>query len=175
MKEFFRQGWFFIINHIISHIPFYFIRNYFYKISGIKIGKNSSIKLNTYISRGKITIGQNTSIGRNSFLDGRGELNIGNNVSISPDVQLITASHDINTHDFRYITKPIIIEDFVWIGTRAIILPGVTIKKGSVVSAGSIVTKSIGEFSVVAGIPAKKIGSRRSSLNYSINWMPPFN
>lgn len=175
MKIMLKQSWFYIMNHIIAHIPSYFIRKQFYLLTGVKIGKNSSIKLNSYISGKKLTIGNNTSIGRNSFLDGRGGIVIGNNVSISPDVQLITGSHDVNSDDFKYITKSIIIEDFVWIGTRAIILPGVTVKKGAVISAGSIVTKDVDELSIVAGSPAKRIGHRKSSLNYSINWNPIFN
>lgn len=165
----------YIPNHIINKLPFYFIRHfiyrYFYKL---KLGKGSSIHLNCFINRFKIEIGKNTSINRKCYLDSRGGIKIGNNVSISPEVQLITAEHDINDISFKYVTNSIILEDFVFIGTRAIILPGVHLGKGCVVAAGAVVTKSFSEYSVVAGVPAKIISTRRKDLNYSCNWMPPF-
>ena len=60
----------------------------------------------------------------------------------------------------RLIPKQIIIEDHVWIGANAVIMPGVTLKKGTVVGAGSVVTKDTEEYSVVVGSPARKIRNR---------------
>ena len=166
----------YMLNHIINKVPFYFIRNAFYTLLGLKVGKNSSIKLNVYIEGWyKISIGNNTSIGRYSYLDGRGGLKIGNNVSISPHVFIITASHSINSPDFSYLSKKVDIGDFVWIGTRAMIKEGVKIGEGAVVAMGSIVTKDVEAYTIVAGIPAKKVGVRDKNLNYKIDWMPPFN
>ena len=141
---------------------------------GIKIGKGSSIHMNTFINRENISIGENTSINRRCYLDSRGGLKIGNNVSISPEVNLITAQHDMNSVDFKFITSKVEIKDFVWIGTRAIILPGVTLGKGCVVAAGAVVTKSFPDYSVIGGVPAKIISKRLEILNYSCKWMPPF-
>ncbi|WP_188653894.1 acyltransferase [Yeosuana aromativorans] len=140
----------------------------------IKIGKGSSIHMNTFINRRKVEIGKNSVVNRCCYLDGRGGLFIGNNVSISPEVQLITASHDVNSATFKYYEKEIIIEDFVWIGTRAIILPGVKLGKGSIVASGSVVTKDVDQFDIVGGVPAKIIGKRASNLDYNCRWFPPF-
>jgi acetyltransferase-like isoleucine patch superfamily enzyme len=165
----------YIPNHVINKIPFYFIRHFFYRrVYKLKMGSGSSIHLNCFINRFNIEIGKNSAINRRCYLDGRGGIIIGDNVSISPEVHLITAEHDLNDSSFGYITDSIELEDYVWVGTRAIILPGVRLGKGCVVAAGAVVTKSFPEFSVIAGVPAKLISKRIEKLNYSCNWMPPF-
>lgn len=141
---------------------------------GIKLGKGSSIHLNTRINRFDIRIGKNSVINRRCYLDGRGGLTIGDNVSISPEVHLITASHDAQSTDFSYTVAPVFIEDFVWVGSRATILPGVVLGKGCIVAVGAVVSKNVEPFTIVGGIPAKKIGIRNKELDYHCNWMPPF-
>lgn len=179
MKALLRYPYHFVINylpnHIINKIPFYSVRHFYYRnILKIKIGKGSSVHLNTRVNRFNIVIAENSVINRKCYLDGRGGLIIGSNVSISPEVHLLTASHDLNSRVFKYIEDSITIEDFVWIGTRAMILPGVVLGKGCVVAAGSVVTKNVAPYSIVGGIPAKNIGVRNSDLEYNCNWMPPF-
>ncbi len=179
MRKILRYPYHFIINYlpnqIINKIPFYFIRHAYYRhVLRIKIGKGSSIHLNTFINRSNIIIGENCSINRSCYLDGRGGISMGDNISISPEVHLISASHDINSEDFRYIEKRIHIEDYVWIGTRAIILPGVKLGKGSVVASGAVVSKDVLPYTVVGGVPAKAIGKRTEKLNYNCKWFPPF-
>lgn len=162
-------------NYWINKIPFYFIRHFYYKkVMGITIGKGSSIHLRCFLYGANILIGENSTINRNCYLDGRGRLVIGNNVSVSPDVQLITEDHDYNSSGFTGRSRDVIIDDYVWIGTKAMILPGVHIGKGAVICAGAIVTKSVGEYDVVAGIPAVKIKERNRNLNYNPSWMPYF-
>lgn len=162
----------YIPNQIINRVPFYFFRNIYYKnIMGIEIDKKSSIHMKVFIEgtyRGikRLKIGKNVSIGRRTYLDSRGGVEIGNNVSISPDVKIITASHEVNCKEFTYLKKKIMIQDYVWIGTGAIILPGVTIEKGAVIAAGSVVTKDVKAFTVVAGNPAKFIKNRIKTLEY---------
>ena len=91
------------------------------------------------------------------FLD-CGRVNIGDNVLFGPNVQLYTVSHplDVLTRGSEF-TRPIVVEDNVWVGGSAILLPGVTVGKGAVVAAGAVVTKDVPPFSVVAGNPAKVI------------------
>ena len=85
------------------------------------------------------------------------EITIGNNVAISHDVTIMDSdAHYIDYEDYK-ISKPIYIEDDVWIGTRATILKGVTIGKGSIVAAGAVVTNDVPQNSIVAGVPAKVI------------------
>jgi maltose O-acetyltransferase len=92
---------------------------------------------------------------------------MGNNVDIAQEVVIWTLGHDIHDDLHRDKGAPVTIEDFAWIGHRAIIMPGVTIGRGAVVAAGAVVTKSVPAMSIVAGVPAKVIGQRQSALSYT--------
>lgn len=172
----------FLPNNIINKIPFYILRHLYYKLLFIKIGKGSSIHMNVIIEGislkkqdvPRLMIGKNTSIGRYSVLDIRGRIKIGDNVSISPNVIFITGSHNMQSKNFEYEVFEIIIEDYVWIGTGAIILPGIKIGKGAVVGAGSVVTKDVGEYEFVAGNPAKFVKMRNKDLEYNCRYLKWF-
>jgi len=88
------------------------------------------------------------------------KITIGTKVAISREAFICTASHDITKPNRPLITAPITICDGVWIGARAIILPGVTIGEGAIVAAGAVVTKDVEPWAVVAGNPAKFIKKR---------------
>jgi maltose O-acetyltransferase len=120
------------------------------------------------------SIGDYTTINRKCHLDGRAGLKIGNCVSISPEVYIMSLTHDPQDPAFPAIGKPVVIEDYVWIGSRAMIMPGVTLAKGTVVGAGSIVTKTFPPFSIIAGSPAKVIGERTNDLSYKPVYFPYF-
>ena len=92
------------------------------------------------------------------------KITIGTKVAFSREVFICTASHDITKPNRPLITAPITICDGVWIGARAIILPGVTIGEGAVVAAGAVVTKDVEPFTVVGGNPAKFIKKRELTL-----------
>ena len=130
--------------------------------------------MGTRLNRSNIKIGINSVINRNCYLDGRGGLTIGNNVSVSPEVHFITATHDAQNKNFAYTINSVVVEDFVWVGTRATILPGVTLGKGCVIATGAVVSKNVDPYTIVGGVPAKKIGDRISDLDYHCKWMPPF-
>ena len=95
-------------------------------------------------------------------------------MTIGPRVSIITADHDIQAANFAGRSMKIDIGDFAFIGINATILPGIRIGKGAVISAGAVVTKDVDEFTIVGGVPGKKIGERSKSLNYSCKWFPPF-
>lgn len=139
---------------------------------GFKIGRGSSIFMNVRFDCAKnLKIGNNCVINANCRLDNRGGLFIGENVSISEEVILLTADHDPDTDNLQGRSRKIIIEDYVWIGTRAMILPGATISKGTIVAAAAVVTKSTNEFDIVGGVPAKKIKERpRVQPNYKVGY-----
>jgi maltose O-acetyltransferase len=154
----------------ISWIPFWIIRKFFFELSGIKIGKGSRIHVGTkfYLPNG-ITIGEDSIIGYRSFLDGRAELTIGSHVDIASEVMIYNSEHDLEAKDFKAIEQAVVIEDYVFIGPRAIILPGVKIGKGAVVAANAVVTKDVPPKTIVGGIPAKKIGERKiKELKYRL-------
>lgn len=160
----------YIINYLVKKIPIMKLRYLFFKMAKIQIGKNTIINMNQYILGSQfLTIGDNTHINQSCFLDARGGLIIGNSVSISHYVRIVTGSHDIQSSIFEGKFKKTVIDDYVWIGINSTILQGVTIGKGAVVCAGAVVTNDVPDFAIVAGIPAKVIGTRNSELNYICN------
>jgi len=156
---------------IVSVLPFAFLRHFFYLLAGVRIGKGSTINPGArFYNPSKIKIGQDTIVGEKAVLDGREDLTIGNHVDIASEVMIYNSEHDINDPTFAAHSAPVIIEDYVFIGPRAIILPGVTIGKGVVVGAGAVVTKSIPPFVIVGGVPAAAIGERKNKdLNYRLH------
>lgn len=129
-----------------------------------KVGKNVNIETGALFNP-NVEIGDNSGIGVNCELVGK--VIIGKNVMMGPEVVFYSINHEFRDKNRTIIEqgyqneKPITVEDDVWIGRRAIILPGVTIKKGTVVGAGAIVTKTFPEYSIIAGNPAKVIGERK--------------
>lgn len=137
----------------------------------IKIGRGSTIFMDAWFDTvGNLTIGENSIINQKCRLDARGGLTIGDNVSISAEVCILTAEHDIQSCDFRGTSAPVKIDHYVFTGTRAIILPGVSLEKGAVVAAGAVVTKNVEAFTVVAGVPARAIGRRNPDLDYDCSY-----
>ena len=120
-----------------------------------------------------LRIGKYSHINRGCLLDARGGIVIGDSVSISHNVSLVTGGHDHQSSIFAGQFKPIVIDDYVWIGIGVIVLQGVHIGKGAVVCAGAVVTKDVGEYEIVAGVPAKKIGERNKDLDYKCLWETP--
>lgn len=142
-----------------GHIPSHHIRRLCYRIEKMEIGSGSTIHMGAvFYNVGNIKIGKDTIIGENAVLDGREKLIIGDHVDIASEVMIYNAEHDVHDDSFKAIIAPVEIKDYVFIGPRAIILPGVTIGKGAVVGAGAVVTKDVSEFEIVGGVPAKKIG-----------------
>jgi acetyltransferase-like isoleucine patch superfamily enzyme len=162
----------YICNHVIARIPFHCVRQWYYRrVMGFALGKNCALLLGCRFDAARgLTIGENSVINDSCRLDTRGGIQIGVNVSISSEVMVLTAGHDQNRADFGGYRRPVVIADRVWIGVRAIILPGVTLGEGAVVAAGAIVTKDVPPFTIVAGSPARTIGTRTKDLNYDLSY-----
>jgi len=150
-----------MILHVVGHIPIHHFRRFCYRITGMHIGTGSTLHtgLKLYNPAG-ITIGKDTIIGEDAILDGRGTLEIGNHVAFATGVMIYNSQHDIRDPLFAATVLPVHIADYVFIGPRAIILPGVHIGKGAVVGAGAVVTKDVSPGVVVGGVPAVPIGDR---------------
>ena len=138
------------------------------KASVVRIGRDCRVDnlvrlLST--NQSNLTIGEGSRIGMATIMNGGCDITIGKNVLISGFVYLQTSSHRTSKSkkimEQGFVHAPIVIEDDVWIGAHCIILPGVTLKKGSVIGANSIVKKSTEEFSINAGSPAKLISHRK--------------
>lgn len=158
---------------IISYFPSHHFRIFVYRyIYCMNIQKNVVIYYGAEIrDPWKISIGEGSVIGDRSLLDGRCGITIGKNVNFSTGVWLYTLQHDPNDSLFRTTNegKPITIDDYAWISTRTVLLPGTKIGKGAIVAAGAVVTKNVEPYTIVGGIPAKKIGERNTNLLYTFN------
>jgi maltose O-acetyltransferase len=150
--------------------PIHTFRKFVYRLYGMKIGRGSTVHMWTgFFKPGGVTVGKDSIVGDHCFLDGRAPLKIGDHVSIASQVLIYNSEHDINSPDFTAREEPVEIGDYVFIGPRAIILPGVKIGKAAVVAAGAVVTKDVPQFSVVAGVPAKEVAKRSlQSANYTL-------
>src|SRR3990167_7876553 len=152
-----------ILNLISCLVPLHSVRKFFFRFAGVKIGKNSYIHMGVrFFLPINITIGEGTIIGDHVFLDGRAFLRIGNNVDIASQVLIYNSEHDVDSEGFDPIEEPVEIADYVFIGPRATILPGVKIGKGAIVAAGAVVTSDVKPFEIVGGVPAKVIGERKN-------------
>lgn len=126
---------------------------------------DDAVKIWSRINRCRLAVkkGAILSVGANTLLNGSiiaatCEVRIGKNCLLAPQVQIMDSDfHGLDNHEADGDSKPIIIEDNVWLATRSMVLKGVRIGKGAVVAAGAIVTKDVEPYTVVAGIPAKVI------------------
>ena len=106
-----------LIIRIAGFIPLYFIRWLIYLAAGVKIGKGAHLHMGTqFFYPANIEIGNDSIIGQNAFLDGRGKLKIGNHVDIASDVMIYNSKHDINAPDFHAVSSPVEVGDYVFIG-----------------------------------------------------------
>lgn len=137
-----------------------------------RAGRNINIERGAYFGDGRlIEIGDNSGIGVNCLMSG--PVRIGNDVMIGPDVIILTLSHRFDRLDVPMRVQgsreaePVVISDDVWIGTRAIILPGVSVGRGAIVGAGAIVTRDVPEYAIVGGNPARIIKYRGEGIPHA--------
>jgi acetyltransferase-like isoleucine patch superfamily enzyme len=141
---------------------------------GVRIGSHTSIARNVWLhcggtpvghDHGGCEIGEHSFIGCNAVLGAGGGIRIGSNVLIGQSVNIHAENHAF-ADSSRLIREQgvsyqgVVIEDDVWIGSKATILDGVTIGRGAVVGAGAVVTKSVPPYAIVAGVPARVVGIR---------------
>ena len=156
--------------HLVGCVPCHYFRRFFYRLAGIKIGRGSAIHMKArFYDPRNISVGEDSIIGEGVVLDGRDLLTIGNHVDIATEVMIYNSEHDVNDENFIATNSPVTIEDYVFVGPRAIILAGVTIGRGAIIGASAVVTKDVPPYAIVGGVPAKIIGERRNKdLHYRL-------
>ena len=167
-----------------------FLKKVWYKYNYSKLRKRQLSKLktlqtygiNNYICNGvqfftpeKISLGDHVWIGNNVKIDGRGGIQIASGCILARDIEIISSNHYFQGEDLleipydkRFLSKPITIQENVWIGLRTVILPGVTIGEGAVIGACSVVTKDVPPLAIVGGNPAKVIRYRDADQYYRL-------
>lgn len=131
-----------------------------------KIGDNVSIHEGAFLLNPQnFDFGDNVSIHPMCYLDAQGGISIGSDVSIAHGATLLSfdhlyRDHDVFIKDQGVVPKPLFIKDNVWIGSKVTVLGGVTVESGCVLAAGAVITKNTEKDSIMAGVPARKIGDR---------------
>jgi putative colanic acid biosynthesis acetyltransferase WcaF len=134
------------------------------RLFGAKIGNNVTIKPGVNIKYPwHLTVGNNTWIGEDVWIDCLVPITIGSNVCISQGAMLLTGSHNYKKTTFDLITGNIILEDGAWIGAKAVVNQGITVDTHAVLTTGSIATKNLDAYSIYQGNPAVKIRDRAIS------------
>lgn len=158
---------------IIRHTPSKHIRFCLLRWGGSKIHQRVSMFASVDIRNPKgLIIDEGCSIGPRVLLDARRGIHLHRNVTVAYDAIIWTLHHDMNSNDFHTIGGQVEIEEYAWICSRSIILPGVKIGRGAVVASGAVVTKDVEDYAIVGGVPAKKIGERSC---HQLNYEPYFN
>ena len=148
------------------------------------VGNNTVFRKwnSSFIRPENIAIGNDVHIGTKAYFDGTGDIVIGCGVVFGPEVTIFTRSHNYDSDclealpfDQKMVVAPVVINEYVWVGTKVIILPGVNIGRGSVLAAGAVVTKDVPEFAVVGGNPAKVLKYRnKERFELLVNSDMPF-
>jgi maltose O-acetyltransferase len=155
-----------VLASIAGHLPstaFETTRTAFYRAAGVKIGPHSLIQGEMRLSGygnpcGLLSIGHHTLITGGLHIDLGAPVRIGDGVRIGHDVSILTVSHAVGAPNLRAGTSfcsEVVIESGVWIASRAVILPGVTIGAGAIVAASAVVTRDVPPHTLVAGVPAR--------------------
>jgi maltose O-acetyltransferase len=161
-------------NQWLSNFPSRSIRKLYLKNYLAKLGENTGVQMGVRFLNGrKVSIGNNAVINWGCVFDGRKfPIEIGENVSLGPEATVLTLGHDPRSLEFADKGGPVIIEDHCWIAYRATVLPNVTLARGTVLGAGSVLTKDTDPYGIYAGVPAIKVGERPENLLYNLNFNP---
>ena len=164
----------FAYNAIVAHLPSRRLRHAFLRLWLGSFGRHSGVQLGCRFLNGrKVHIGPNSVINFGTLIDGRHyPVTIGANVSIGPEAAILTLGHNPQSPGFADRGGAVQIGDRAWIAYRAIILPGVTIGEGAVVAAGAVVSTDVAPYTIVAGNPAREVGTRNRDLDYTLGFRP---
>ena len=176
MKNFVYNLLIYICNYWVSSVPILGFRLWFYRnLMGFRIGRGTCIMMGARFSAPRrLKIGDHCVINENCCFGNRGDIEIGDCVVIAADCHLRSGDHDMNDPEFGTRYEKISIGDHVFLGLRATVLKGVNLGRGAVICACALVAKPVGDYEIVAGVPAKKIGERERDLVYVPDWQPLF-
>lgn len=164
------ESWSWLSMLFITNFPSRHVRMFLLRRKGATIAENVSIWRGVEIRNPKgLFIGSGCAIGPGVTLDARKGLKIGNNVTVAKDAIIWTLHHDMNSTDFHTIGAETVIEDYAWVCSRSILLPGVHVGRGAVIASGAVLSKNADSQSIMVGVPAKKIGERKDT---AFNYMP---
>lgn len=165
----------FAYNGLIGRLPSRVFRWLYLRAYLGSLGSGTGVQMGCQFLNGrKVFLGARNVINFGCLLDGRRyAIRTGSDVSIGPEASILTLGHDPQSATFEDRGGDVAVGDRVWIGYRAVILPGVTIGEGAVVGSCALVTRDVPPFAIVAGNPARIIGERNPKLTYRLSYQPP--
>lgn len=163
-------------NGIVTGLPSHTLRQSFLRAAGATIGRRVAILGGTLVVvPSGIHVGDRSTIGFRCFLGGEGGLHIAEDVNISSFCVLLGGYHEIDSPTFASIQRPIVIEDHAWLATGVTVMSGIRIGRGAVGAAGAVITRDVPPYTVVGGVPAKRIGERDpAACVYELGYRPRF-
>ena len=165
----------YVLNHLVNRIPLVVPRLRAYAALGVRFDEiataNICLGVEMWAAAG-LTMGRGSTIGQRCYIDARGGVRLDEQVSISREAMVLTATHDPDSPDFAATLAPVTFESRSWVASRAIVMPGVTVGEGAVVAAGALVSTDVAPYTVVGGVPARNLRDRPGPLSYEIGWRP---
>ncbi len=158
-----RSIWFFVSGVFVQSKwhPFSGIRIFLLRLFGAEIGKGVMVKPEVLVKYPwLLSVGDHVWIGEGVWIDNLVKVKIGNHVCISQGAYLLTGNHDYSKTTFDLMTKPILIEDGVWIGAKSIVCPGVICRSHAVLTAGSVARNELTSHTINSGNPAIPVKER---------------
>ena len=161
-------------NAAVTHVPSWRIRHACLRFWLGRFGKGTGVQRGCQFLNGrKVELGDRNVINFGCLLDGRRyRISTGSDVSIGPEASILTLGHNPQSPNFDLRGGDVRIGNHVWIGYRAIIMPGVTLGEGAVVAAGAVVTRDVAPYTIVAGVPARIVRQRTRDLHYKLDFRP---
>ncbi len=144
---------------LMAHVVPNGLRTRGLRACGISVGTGTKIRSRSLVKTLNVSIGERSFVNHGVHIDDGG-LTIGNRVYVGPGATFATGSHEIGGPEQRagkHLTRPIRVDDGVWIGADSTILGGVTIAKGCIIAAGAVVTRSTEPHGLYAGVPARRV------------------
>jgi acetyltransferase-like isoleucine patch superfamily enzyme len=159
-------------NHVVAHMPIPALRHAWYRrVLGWQIQPGATIALGMRLipaglraGRGMVSLGAGAVIEEGCVMQSLDAIHIGARARIGPGALLLTGGHDIEHPEFVLVTAPIVIEQDAYIGPKAIVLGGVTVGHAAVVAPQAVVTKTVPPFAIVAGAPARVVGTHTPGI-----------
>lgn len=154
--------WFFIGAPIVrcEWVPFSGLRVALLRLFGARIGVGVRIKPGFRVKfPWRLQVGNHVWLS-NAWIDNLAPVTLEDHVCISQEAYLCTGNHNWKREDFQLLTSPILVESGAWVGARAVVGPGVTIKQGAILALGAVATRSLDAMTIYAGNPAEKVAPR---------------
>ena len=155
------------------------VRKQLFILIGMRLGPGTTLRGGSYLYGGRLTTGKNCQVNRGCYFDFTGPITFEDNVVVGHGVTFVTAEHALSGPERRAsrgtVGQPIVVESGVWIGSHALLLPGITIHSGAVVAAGAVVTKDVPPNALVGGVPASMIrdlGCSAENSNETVTVIP---